>query len=257
MFNSLLTLDESTLFFWTLSDSSSSNKRKSEGEEINNWAAKVPRNAAPSSHTRSNATVPSISRRSVPSLTSGTSRSHSSRSSKAHSSRTDNVKIANRDTVDLVSAQAAAKTIAVTSDGGLLDNDEINGEEWLAAVNSPLKGKKRVTSDVSPLWVMCWVVIIITDTAIQQLIVQKPEETKKPRYEELPEHIEPKWFRQTFVSTYMVFVGQTADPWDVPVKRAVEVMQKIWDSTTSRTYKITCSGPVYQKVRTWFCSWQY
>ena len=257
MFNSLLTLDKSTLFFWTLSNSLLLQKRKSEGEDINNWAEKVPHNVAPSSHTCSNATVPSISCLSVLSLTSGTSRSHSSRSSKAHSSRTDNVKIANRDTVDLVSTQAAAKMIAVTSDGGLLNNDEINGEEWLAAVNSPLKGKKWVTSDVSPLWVMCWVVIIITDTAIQQLIVQKPKETKKPRYEELPEHIKLKWFWQMFVSTYMVFVGQTTDPWDVPVKWAVEVMQKIWDSTTLHTYKITCSGLVYQKVRTWFCSWQY
>jgi hypothetical protein len=56
---------------------------------------------------------------------------------------------------------------------------------------------------------------------------------------------------------YIVFVAQTADPWDMPVKRAVEVMQKIWDTTSLHVYKITSSTPVYQKVHTWFGSRQY
>ena len=56
---------------------------------------------------------------------------------------------------------------------------------------------------------------------------------------------------------YMVFIGQTADPWDVPVKRAVEVMQKIWNSTSLREYEITNLTPVYQKVHTWLVSRQY
>jgi hypothetical protein len=46
----------------------------------------------------------------------------------------------------------------------------------------------------------------------------------------------------------MAFVGQTADPWDAPVKQLVKVMQKIWDETNSYQYKITSSTSVYQKV---------
>jgi hypothetical protein len=32
--------------------------------------------------------------------------------------------------------------LAMYDDGGLLDNDEIRGEEWEVAMNSPPKGKK-------------------------------------------------------------------------------------------------------------------
>jgi hypothetical protein len=47
----------------------------------------------------------------------------------------------------------------------------------------------------------------------------------------------------------MAFVGQTADPWDVPVKQSVLVMQKIWDATSTYEYEITASTTVYNKVR--------
>ena len=46
----------------------------------------------------------------------------------------------------------------------------------------------------------------------------------------------------------MAFVGQTSDPWDVPVKQAVKVMQKIWDATNNIEYEITTSTAIYQKV---------
>ena len=52
----------------------------------------------------------------------------------------------------------------------------------------------------------------------------------------------------------MAFVGQTADPWDVPVKQSVKVMQKIWDETNNYQYEITTSTAVYQKVCDWFSS---
>ena len=73
--------------------------------------------------------------------------------------------------------------------------------------------------------------------------------SKKARGEELPDGVPEEWFRYTFVSTYLAFVGQTADPWDVPVHRAVEVMQKIWDATSPIGYDITPSTLVYQKVQ--------
>jgi hypothetical protein len=46
----------------------------------------------------------------------------------------------------------------------------------------------------------------------------------------------------------MAFVGQTANPWDIPSKQAVAVMQKIWDAISRKPYEITSSGVVYQKV---------
>jgi hypothetical protein len=68
------------------------------------------------------------------------------------------------------------------------------------------------------------------------------------RQEKLPAWIDAKWFRQTFVSTYMAFVGQLMDPWDVPAMLAVEKMQVIWDVTAIQDYEITTSTHVYRKV---------
>jgi hypothetical protein len=51
-----------------------------------------------------------------------------------------------------------------------------------------------------------------------------------------------------FVMTYLAFVGQTADPWDVLVKQLVQVMQRIWDATSHYDYEITTSAAIYQKV---------
>ena len=88
---------------------------------------------------------------------------------------------------------------------------------------------------------------------MQQLIVQKPSKalettSKKARNEELPDWIDQKWFRHVFVTSYKAFVGQTANPWDVPAKQAIQVMQKIWNDTTDNEYEITTSTAVYMKV---------
>jgi len=48
-----------------------------------------------------------------------------------------------------VKVKAEPIDAGVDSDAGLSDNDETKGSEREAAVNSPPKGKKRVTSDVS------------------------------------------------------------------------------------------------------------
>jgi hypothetical protein len=48
-----------------------------------------------------------------------------------------------------VKVKAEPDDIVIHSDAGLSDNDETKGIEREAAVNSPLKGKKRVTSTVS------------------------------------------------------------------------------------------------------------
>ena len=86
----------------------------------------------------------------------------------------------------------------------------------------------------------------------QQLIAQKSskmsETAKKTWNEELPDWVEAHWFQHMFVTTYMAFVGQTMNPWDVPIKQSVRVMQKIWDATNGNKYEITVSTAVYQKV---------
>ena len=46
----------------------------------------------------------------------------------------------------------------------------------------------------------------------------------------------------------MAFVGQTVNPWDVPVRQSLLVMQKIWDVTSTVEYQITPTTPIYQKV---------
>ena len=53
-----------------------------------------------------------------------------------------------------------------------------------------------------------------------------------------------------FVMMYMAFFGQSSDPWDVPVKQSVLVMQKIWDATSVNEYEIMTKTSVYQKVHT-------
>jgi len=88
--------------------------------------------------------------------------------------------------------------------------------------------------------------------SIQALVVQKPSKvetaSKKARSEDLPDWVDAKWFRHTFITTYMAYVGQVMDPWDVPAKLEVETMQKIWDGTSDQDYEITTSTAVYQKV---------
>ena len=90
---------------------------------------------------------------------------------------------------------------------------------------------------------------------IQKLVSQKSSKAtgepapKKPRNEELPQWIETQWFRHTFVTTYMAFVGQTMNPWEVPVKQSISVMQMIWDATSSYEYAVTTDTAVYHKVR--------
>jgi hypothetical protein len=142
MLDSLFTLDKTTLFYWTLSDLLSKKWKHCETWMINKWAAGVPDNVVPASHsTPSYTMVPTTSRSKtgVPSLTTGTSQSRSS----VPSVLTNNVKVVSHHSV--VSAEVEpepTEAIAVFSDTGLSDNDETNGEEQLVAINSPPKGKK-------------------------------------------------------------------------------------------------------------------
>ncbi|KAH9166464.1 hypothetical protein EDB89DRAFT_1910690 [Lactarius sanguifluus] len=212
------------------SDAYASEERKVQSSAVN-CEDRVPRDAKPTSRGPSR----------VPAITSSRSKSSILFPPTSNSTRlsvpsvlTGNINIVSHGS--LGSTKVKAKPLDVTrfSEGGLSDADETNGREREAAVKSPPKGKRRVTND--------------------QLIVVKTEDViedvahKKSRNDELPGWTDAQWFRRTFVTTYMAFVGQTADPWDVPIKQAVEVMQKIWDATNGHEYEITSSSAVCQKA---------
>jgi hypothetical protein len=140
----LLTLNHSTLFYWTLSDSVH-NKRKRD-DQVKDWALAVPK-GVPTSRAANSSSSTSHVRSAVPLLTSGTT----SRSS-ALSVLTDDVKIIRHQTSESLT-RVEPKPVSTTGirfydNGGLSDNDEMRGEEREAAIASPFKGKKRVTSEV-------------------------------------------------------------------------------------------------------------
>ena len=241
MYASLLTLDQSTLFYRTLSNFyTGDNREPSDG--IREWRSGVSK-SKPTSRVANSLT--SRARSTTPSVMSNAGRSS------APSVLTDNIKIISRSQASestKVNLEPAS-TIGFNENGGLSDNDETIGEEREAAFASPFKGKKRLTCEVRKYLYL----IRRSNCHGQQLVVQKPSNTtartsKRPRNGDLPGWIDGHWFRRTFVSTYMAFVGRTANPWDVPPEQAVLVMQKIWDATTHHNYEITVSTPVYSKV---------
>ncbi|KAM6503850.1 hypothetical protein JOM56_000793 [Amanita muscaria] len=221
MINDVMEIDDSDV---------ASNRKRKHLSAVNEWASAIPRNASKITSSTSQAsklTTSSRAKYNIPPLTTGSSRSS------APSVLSDKVKVISHQSSDLIQVKAEPAPNALNDyDGGLSDSDEIRGEEREAAINSPPKGKKRITSE--------------------KLVIQKKTgETvapKKPRNEELPEWIDAHWFRHTFVTTYMAFVGQTADPWDVPVKQSLMVMQKIWDATNNHDYEIATSTALYQKT---------
>jgi hypothetical protein len=129
-----LTLDESTLFYWTLSNAAPcENLKRKHFSAINEWASEIATNHPKSKLNSSNHA------KSTPSLTNGTSRSS------APSVLSDQVKI-------IIHQPNKVKVEPVYHrdeyNGGLSDNDKVKGEEREVAINSPPKGKKRITSEV-------------------------------------------------------------------------------------------------------------
>jgi hypothetical protein len=141
---SLLTLDQSTLFYWTLSD-----VPPKRGLAINEWASAIP---SRSKSTLQGPKSTSSRTKSIPSLTGGASRSS------APSVLTDNIKVISHHSSDRrvtkVKVEPQADLISLSGDeGGLSDSNELDGKEREVAINSPHKGKKRITSEVrSPLF---------------------------------------------------------------------------------------------------------
>lgn len=133
---SLLTLDESTLFYWTLAGSDAyAAYHNTQKQSINKWVSAVKTYNSTLQAPRSTSSHIKIDS-DIPSLTAGTSSGRSF----APSILSDNVKI-------IVKAEPAS-ALSMYNNGGLSDNDEIKGEERDYAINSPPKGKKRINSEV-------------------------------------------------------------------------------------------------------------
>jgi hypothetical protein len=142
----LLTLDESTLFYWTLTGSDISHTKQKHA--INKWASAVDNWGIPGTKFASRGPKSTSSRSKtatdIPSLTSGPSgRSY------APSVLSDEVKIVSHHSSDTVKVKPEhAPALSLYHNGGLSDNDEIKGEEREVAIKSPPKGKRRMTSEV-------------------------------------------------------------------------------------------------------------
>jgi hypothetical protein len=128
-----LTLDESTLYYWTLSDIPPKSSAV-----IKKWSSTVP------AHMKSESTSQGPKSTSSRTLIGGASRSS------ANSVLTDNIKVISHQYSDQVKikVESRAADVISLSDGGLSDNDELHGKERESAINSPPKGKKRINSEV-------------------------------------------------------------------------------------------------------------
>jgi hypothetical protein len=139
----MLTLDETTLFYYFRRTQPGNSNKKAAGV-INNWRDAVeiqPRAAARVNASNSGGTASGRSTGSV-----------RSESTTLFKSTTTNATL-DKTVVAALEDEEAEELEQHNSDacGGLGDEFELNGPEGEFARLSPFKGKKRVTNDVSPL----------------------------------------------------------------------------------------------------------
>lgn len=151
----MLTLDPTTLFYWSLSDPPSKKMKYS----VESWAKNIA-NANPASRATSRAN----SVRTGKASTTGTSKRHGSTApalSASGSSQPASSVLTNAITV--TDAQVP-RTVKINQDtdtiyahnGAISDCEETAGVERDAAFASPNKGKRRLNSEVSTLSVMLY-----------------------------------------------------------------------------------------------------
>ena len=142
----MLTLDQTTLYYRNLSNAYVKENYSGLTDEVNAWALQVPRGSKAKSKT-------SVRSASTPSLTNASSsrppRSSGSARPIARSALTNSVKVKNTDSDDEVQI--------VQDTGFISDQDETMGEERDAAVKSPPKAGRRVSSSVSPYKIIVFI----------------------------------------------------------------------------------------------------
>lgn len=142
---SLLTLNETTLYYYFLSDRTS-NDREKFYTGINDWAASIEdEKSTKVAPTSASGRVSKSSNRhgsQLPALTNATSRTASSASVLSKSIKiSENIKVK--------AEHPSHDTSIEIMELGLQDDDETMGVEREAALKSPPKGKTRVSSAVS------------------------------------------------------------------------------------------------------------
>lgn len=144
----MFTLDETTLFYFSISQSMSSGQTNfSKKAGIMSWASKVNSGAFSRAPSATNSIDSRRTSATLPATTTGSSHSNTTAvkpaSDAALGRATSGPSNQDADTLD-------ADTLGMdVTFGAMSDEEEMKGTERDAAVNSPPKGKKRLTSSVS------------------------------------------------------------------------------------------------------------
>ena len=57
-----------------------------------------------------------------------------------------------------------------------------------------------------------------------------------------------KW-HHSLISTYIRIVSSSANPWDIPPKYSIEILQKLWDTFFPNIPQVvTVTSPIYKKA---------
>ena len=241
----MLTLNEMTLYYYSISVNATAPAPKKQSALIKEWAAHVDSQRVATGRSR-----PS-SRRSSATLASSTARS-STRKTET-SSLTNNIQI-----VSLQSASANTNSNIISLDvtGGLADEDETHGNEREAAITSPPKGKVRVTSTVN-LYLIFFLqisfniffqnLVKIEDTPVPKKVSKKRVFTNAT----LPAGcFDNDRYRGNFIPTFIWWASLQDNPWRLDVNNTITAQQHIWDGIYGKVipYEITYEGAVYGNV---------
>lgn len=134
----MLTLDNTTLFYWTLSNEHETKRQKQ--EHVLDWSLRVPLHSKPGSRPKSgtgDSKTKSRGSAALPSIFSGKSTDRTSRTSILTSA------------LKITEVKAEQPEIVINDVGGLSDSNEVEGIERDAAMASPFKKGERATSSVS------------------------------------------------------------------------------------------------------------
>lgn len=227
---SLLILDETTLFYHNLRFSKSV---KTGAGVIQDWATNLPPPSASSisSSSGSSTTTTSTIRSKFRTTTSG-------------------------------NTVAAAKKIQVPSKrkiinesdndsneeyGAIIDEDEVVERE--AAMSSPIKGRKKLSSDVSNI--KYWFIML---NYLQHLVkVEEPKRKNGYKFtnDDLPPGAqdEARW-RRKVIPLLITYLGGRKDIWSFDINEAVTVFQQVWSYVygASIPIEISSKSPVYGLV---------
>jgi hypothetical protein len=140
MLTTMLTLDTTTLFYYLLSNATFSDEHST--ASIEDWAKDVPAAKVPAMKTLATKVLvkkaPTSNPSVAPSLTKGSTRTNSKSVSSRSALNNAFIRLRDDDLAEMTENEEP-----------LSDRDETKGAEHEAAVKSPPKGKRRVTSSVS------------------------------------------------------------------------------------------------------------